>query len=838
VLDLLGYGGIRLGDEAFITGKRAGLNLLEAVDSNTTDVARLNENLLDPMLDYGYSQSALHALRTAETPQLWTIGELPRVGRAKAILGRVKDVPTHDGRVGHWHQMRNRAVAQVSVRAPGKIDLMDEVEGARDLANWIRICGGHHDTANKWANRFRKTPAGQRHRTVIMALQELGDEIDHPLLAYGLNRYASKQGQYTYFFDRWGRELGLSITRDGKTTIRPSSISHYTRDFPMPDPKEMLKSINRFKTTRRGPARLGRIRSGILPKTKKNRQMLVDGYKVRLKKATGKTYNQLHLTEDDLMAMAYADVLGTGKINRVNGLGYVQKITSMAIKPLRIFHHVFSLAQLAGRPIAWCSRVLLEESVRANHVGLPSFWRNPKEYLNAFWDANVVRRLPDHQDEMVAYINKYIDDLFSKDPTDVMYNLYQDMPEVLNRAHALGVDPDDLDKMRALAAHEMSRTLIGGDARMMADRTYVTKEVLKRNKKMNKAYEKLEARGMSRSFNFNTDGAEILNHSLFSWFTDEAASATVPIEWALGRMSSDMVNTYGRAYGRQMYQALSDPIVSRFGINRALARAQNGESAKYTVNAFMNTREWHAIRPNAVDMAAYHRKHFTSDYDLAKWYLDNIINEMVETLFEPFWKVNGQIDPVRMETVLESLAETKSMSVELGGRNYNLSWHAEGYETFLSQAAHIAQAAYNNEIELPMKIAAYFDLRSGQRLRDKSIPRRFANATLRVFGESATQKLMRQPAYMHTHGKYYNYYTKLGMDHKTAQAMAHHKAVEVVNWAFFNNSQASMFLRRMNEVIPFFSAWWEVLSTWAYKIPSSDWLAVGYPALIRRVDRF
>jgi hypothetical protein len=178
------------------------------------------------------------------------------------------------------------------------------------------------------------------------------------------------------------------------------------------------------------------------------------------------------------------------------------------------------------------------------------------------------------------------------------------------------------------------------------------------------------------------------------------------------------------------------------------------------------------------------------------------------------------------------------LNVSFDGGNFTFKHSGDNYEQGLGVVSDFTEAAYRRNIQLPPRISAWFDPRFGQGEDTRNMFRRFTDYTLQRFGEDATQKFMRQPAFVHVFDKEFQRLKGYGWAEDVARVHATEKATETINWIFFNNNSNTAFLRRMNNIVPFFSAWWEVMSTWAFKIPSQTFMPLGYTALARRVDRF
>lgn len=808
----------------------------EAIDSAALSASR--GEMINSILKY-------NEVRHKWRPETLFVKELPSISWTK----RARMATSTKG-TGSFMAGLRRQGFRMTHRLPGRISLTNTGEGSRALHDWAKALGATDDLAAQFADKFRKATMDTRRDVVLEALQRVGEQIDDPLLRHGLVTFGEKNGKYTYFFDRNGMELGLG--NDG--SINPMTISHFTPDFVMPDARTLLQSVKRAKGAK-GP--LPHFRRGILNKTKKAREDIV---KNLIGRSRRRGLDVTTISAEDFAIMAYADLLGSASgTNRATALGYMNKVAQIPAKAYRVFHNTFVIGQLAGRAIPWATKFLLEETVRSDVMSMPSLWRQPTNYVGKMWDASAIRKLPELYNEQAKTAEILINNVFSRGRVD-WAELAEIMPDADRLLRAGNVDLSDVEAVRAFTAHLVGKELRGetavdaligssgnvtrrawrekfqdeGVAGLFRRRTQTEKlldEGIERAQKISRIKDKMKEYGLRDAFTWEEDGIGIANRGFHHTFTLEAEAATDILEYSTTGMTRNGRQQYGRGYGRQMFQQIHDPIVGTYGFSRAIADA-TGMPHQHNGANLVASSLWNRIRHRVDDLTIKRGITFPSEIEMADWYLDNIVDEVVATLFHPLSKG----DRGELVRILQGLKGGGSVNVRLGDVDVLLDAGSQNYEKFVRGAATMTEDAYLNGIMLPQKISGYFDPRFGQE-ESQNMFRRATDWTMDVFGEKSTQYVHRQPAYLATHQKYYQYYKQIGWDDKLAQSAAAAKATELINYVFFDNQNISTFLKDMNGYVPFFSAMWEVGSTWLYKIPSQNILPVGYAQMVRRISR-
>ncbi|KKL99310.1 hypothetical protein LCGC14_1815700, partial [marine sediment metagenome] len=355
---------------------------------------------------------------------------------------------------GRYMQGMRRQGFQMAHALPGAISLTHGPRGAIELRNWIKALGGGEDLAVHWMRIFLDGNMTIRQKTVQDAISAVGETIDNPQLREGLVQFFSKQGQQTFSTNRAGVEIGQTA----QGSILPMTITHLTNEMTMPNAKELIKTVRRFKGKGSTPLH----RRGFLQGTKDRRKAIVTRLKANM---TARGLDTTRLTDDEWLAVGYADVLTqiTGR-TRADAFGAVNKMASMAYTPFRMLHNVFTIGQLAFRPLAWSGRILMEETIRADLVGLPSLWKNPYQYIFGIMDSTAIYRLSKDAAGQGRAMDALVESKLFAGGIPDEGAILRVFPDIADRLKASNVDPKLTSRYKAFLAHELGRSLIGGEA--------------------------------------------------------------------------------------------------------------------------------------------------------------------------------------------------------------------------------------------------------------------------------------------------------------------------------------------------------------------------------------
>ena len=815
-----------------VVSNRGERKMTSIVDSKAQPGPR-TPKLLDERLEVARADSVLQSAK-AGRKESWVFIDMPREPLRRGVMKNFgKFLSRRVSSRNKVGQFFRRTSASFKDSIPDNISLVDRRQGSSALAGWMRGMGASQEDVQKWVNRYQAASSPTMRRDIIFeAFKETGENIKDPFLKHEIMRWNEKAAGITGFEKgASGEELG----RLANGSSVPISTSMQTRDFVMPQWSKVKGTLRRGRHAKYMPKFVLRG----FGETAARRRQLIRRYQKSFGKSARNAVKDMN--EDMLMRMAYSDVIGEGQ-GRVVGA-----FNTLVRKPYSFFHHTFSVLQLFGRPFAWAGRVLLEETVRANMTNMPSVWRHPLQYMNAFWDAHAWRALPKQVHKTGRQIDEALDFVFeATKPSRVLDN---DVQKILTKKgykqmlEDTGVDPTNLTrssraKVRSWMAGEFAKEMFGDGAgvhvRQLGNKSNTMRRVLRQTSgdKVRRFRKRLTKRGLPDNFTPD-DVPDIINRTMFNQYITETERIH-EMSFVPGAMSRADLEMYGEGYGRQLVQA-TQSYDGRATINLLLDELLGG--SRFNAQEFIASKAWKELRPNAKRLADERRWVYGTEAELARVYLQETQAKWMDSLFGAWWTdPDGLIDPVKKEKILNGLAQGRLEIDSPAGKVSAILDQTDESKTFAA-GRQLAEAADLNNIDLPT-INAHLNPRFGQTAQKRNAWRRMTDWTLYNFGERVSQNLNRQPGFLHTYQRWFDKAKSMGWDDDAARIMAKEKAAETVNYVFFDNKGTSRFLKSMNKVVPFFSAWWEVFSTWFYKIPQQETLLLGYPHLIRRTDRF
>lgn len=811
---------LSMGDEAYIMPE-AKLDTIWGVDGPKNPAESLVKTLPDEYYNMKTSQLGRHFANKKVNGDLWVIHDLP----SRTYTSVIRDFGTwvNKGLPKKVQQGFRRTGFVLRHKLPSNIDMANPVTGAKELKDWSRAMGLSDEWSEPFIKRFTSANAVTRKAVLDDWLLAAGDELGQPWLKYNLISRVRKGGVNTFERGVDGSEIGLM--KNGEVT--PMTLSHMASTYMMPDAKELLTSMKRYRQT--SPVRLHR---GLVRGTKSRRAKITANLQTRMRRAG---YSTKDLSAEDWARMAYSDAFASEVSDiRGAGAGVVNKVATAPVKLATGFGSFFSISQLAGRPIAWNSRVLIEESIRDLLMGNTAMLRNPAAYFSNVWDAASIRRLDAMEkiasDEVTRLTAKIWDAATQTPDVKLLSRMFPDI-DITGQTWTKG-DIASLLSKELRGGRNFKPTRIGA-------RTSGVQRAYRNNNRIKAAKSRIaEYDSIDETFRWNIDGTEIANRSYTAQFVEEVGASSLPLEWTPGNMSPHQIDAYGHGYGRQTKQMLEDPVVGPYGVNRMASRLR-GENPDAVFNAdrLVMSGQWDSIEymvdtkllgdgidPLSVSRAAK-----------AQYYLDEVVDNISETLYRP---LIDEMDEAAAANALESLRRSRTAVVSVGGEDIvlNVDEYGAAKNSFID-FTNRASAAQNRA--MPKTIAAYFEPRFGEIKTDGALraARKFVDREMMFFGETTTQVLHRQPAFLAAKEQFFKRYKALGWSDDVAQAASSHKAAVVTNYIFFDNSAIPQVLHDMNKVIPFFSAMFEVAQTWAYKIPMMSYYGFGLAHMVRRVDR-
>jgi hypothetical protein len=528
----------------------------------------------------------------ASDPSLWIVAD-PNL-RATTWTRRLRNATSSSSTAKGFAGMRKLGY-RLAHTTPDNISLISS-DGARELRNWMKLLGATDKLADEWDTAFRKGNAGTRYKIAQDALAAAGEEANNQMLALQMVQWMARDGE-RHFIRLNGMEASQAMGLGRNSAV---TIAHQIQSVPMPNARELLKSVRRYNVAGRQPRWLTRG----FGKTEIRRGDIVAKLRKRAE-ARGIDLSQLgdeRMIEDELWRMAYADVLGTNMKGKqtMGGYGNFAYVMNRYVgSAFRGFHNVFTVAQLAGRPIQWTSRVLIEENLRADMFGLPSLFSQPGVWAANMADTYMIARAPKVKAAQARFVDNVVNQVM--DQADSLAQIDELLPGVgLGEALAakgltIGDHPD---KVKAAVSSELVRQLNGLSDMHLSARLSLPREALRNRDRLIKTRRILDDYGLGEKFNWKDDGAAIAQRSAYQSFFKEAESSTHVLEWELGAMSDRSQRLYGYSLGRMTYKHIKDdPIVREYGVGRALA-VTSGSAHDFTGARLVtrNRTTWLRIR--------------------------------------------------------------------------------------------------------------------------------------------------------------------------------------------------------------------------------------------------
>ncbi len=846
---------ISFGDNVILTSKGAD-RAVTGIDK-TTDATRLVELTRDMASDLIDKRHKYSTALKGDT-DLWVLNEMP-AGPPKGLMRQVKglwrNTASNDSN-SWWAQSRRIRSAQIfNKQAPNAISIdntSEMIEGFRRLA---RSYGASRGWINRKINELAGTKFMDRYDAVSRAITELAEQVDHPLLRHRLVEYVRDQATREFMPGMGGAETAIAASRaDGVTqTAVPLIPSLMRRSVQLPGP-DFHRSFMRYRKAK--DSNIPFLRRGVTAGTRRKRKAIVDTIRRRLRaKAKANpdlkpAIDELVRDDDRLFAMAYGSVMNEGGIG--NGVGLLAKFGAGLGKGLYTpIHSVFSVAQLAFRPVSWMLRVNLDEQARGALFDLPSIFRNPARYTQSWWDAYHVAKAEKWAAANSTWMAQTAEAIMRGGDAaiDDIVELFPDARKVLGDAPTERALRNFVNQqLRDIA---QGRQPIRGLAGQMDLGRWATRRVRQRARGLKRVRKVEEKYGLAPEFVWD-DASEIQMKGTHQLLVEEMAGSVAPVEWGMN-VTQRGAYDFGTAWASKGAQYVNDPVI-RVAMRASVRRARGG-SIRQDAAAIVRSKNWHEMRQNYLRVARqYGWDDVTgNDVDLAERILDKILMPQVDHIFSPMWNMSTDAVSTKARILEDLLSPNRSATFTAhDGIEYTFDFRKGGGQPLREEMRRFTGEEHarmsipgSASAGMPDRIAAYFDPLYASDDGRKGIPaawRKFTDWSIGTFGERATQGLNRRPAYLAAHGRSFRRFKALGLDDDAARMAAHGEAVRLVNYVYYNMDDTVPILRKMNKIIPFFSAAWEVAQTWAYKIPKElaggAGFMLGWPRMARSVDRY
>lgn len=813
-----GYDSIKFaGDWSVLTPKgreKARQVLPGKSNADMTELNRLRAKAVQARLALDWAESI-------QDTGFFALKEMPRLPSvALQVFGDLTKPNTMDNWFGNWSRRLGAGLTELA--APEGITFTDTKQGYQDLRLLLRHFGVRETSMTDYLNRFIEAPVSERWGLLNDILREVADEIDHPILRARIKDWTDSGGLQSYMptVDGQGKTVERTVVQSksdpNRLAHRPGLPSHMSNVYPLPG-QEVFKMLTRY---RRGKA---------LPRTLVNFMSRAGGTHAK-RMEMGKTIvNKLadqgiDVSLEEALTFGYAAAIGPDEV------GWLTKAMRAVGQPTwRGFHRAFTTIQLAARPFTWMFRVAVyDEAARGALFGATSMYKNPFEWAKVALVDNVrIQRIEPRRRSLVRAVANEAPAVFDNidDPAQALDAVLEIVPGFMSHFGRLGFDDfDDLNQIKAAFYKVLAEDTF--DAQYL-DLSRFSQRLRSARNKVTKSEGTLTSYGLPLDFDWYDDAPEIMQKGLVSMIQRHGEATFKPLEWRPGAMTKTDQSQYALSYGGQLHTFITDPF-GRVALSELAAR-EAGTSGNGHLKIVSNSH-WNSYKHVAAELAEYNGFKWGNEGQLARWYLDNILIPQAEDLTRP---LAGQ----NLRDFLLAMAHNKAKAT-IGERTYPLHARKDNAYKFIKQIENLVLDNPNHQF--PARVAGQFDPVHAMPTAT-ALPRRAADAIINTFGERATQFINRRPAYLKFYKKELDYMLSRGFDQSLAEGVARSEAARRVNHIYFNMKDVPHYIEQMNKVIPFFSAMYEVSTSWAYKIPLAQ-SGLGWPGgvavLGRKVDRF
>ena len=764
------------------------------------------------------TEMAMRTLAATDSGKMWFLRELPRKD-SDLFSALARAFPWSDRESWSANFRRRLRAALTTPTYAEEVSLVDTAAGYTQLENILRHMGVRRSKLYEYLDRYLDAPVSSRYDVLTEIFKEVADEIDHPGLRYGIINTTQSAGLQPFtpvVVDGKPTQLTLakSRTREGAVVSRPAIPSHTTETFPAP-PRAAYAMLTKYRLGKRLPKMVVR---GVLGGTKSRRAQLAQEIANKLA-AKG-----VKVTPEEAALIAFSHVLDP------DSMGALAKGMRMFAGPWRWVHRAFTRVQLAARPITWAMRVVFyDEQARAALLDTPSMHRNPLEWWKRMADAWRISRMSMYQQALEDAINQVVGPAFREVKTvEAALSVAEGLiPGFKAIAKRMG-----MKKFASVSEVKgMVRKIVRLDSQLelKADLTSFGSRFLSAQQRVKRGARTLSEYGLPRDFVWG-DLDEITQKGLTNALMREVESTFDVVEWVPGQVSPAKRAIYGRAYGKVLHQQVSDPW-ARIAL-RALARQQEG--VKPDGSQLLNSRSWVRMKEPVKDVLEYRGLKFSDEAEAAQLYLENVLIPWVKYTWEPLFESADE-----MAQGILRLLDSGSVELRVGVSRAALNYVRENPGRFIDEITRIVDKNPNHAF--PPRISAQFDV-AAIFASEGNPAIRFADSVIQTFGEDLSQALNRRPAYLDIFKREFEYLRDRGVSEELAREIARGEAARRVNQVYFNMKDVPHLISELNRVIPFFSALYEVSTTWAYKIPmmysvyGTGWTG-GAALLARKVDR-
>ncbi len=691
-------------------------------------------------------------------------------------------------------------------------------EGVSDLRRLLTQMNVDPDLVRRSLDEYLDDPSQAK---VLEILTRAGDDMGDPELSLGLMKFNQKQtSQYEYAVINNSDQLTQGRRIDGGEALQPLLPSQTRQFVQLPDQKAFTAHIRRAK---RAQNRTFKSRNRGWGRTKANRQKIIDNFGNQFSEGSEQAARWAGMTLDEQFAVAYATVRPRGS-ELGDGLGYAAKFGQTFGEGYGRLRNAFSVAMLAWRPIGWMGNEVLDNAWRAAMADGLSFFTKPFQSVTAIHDSrNIARSIEQRAlyQEATAGVRAIL--RAADDPAVMLDRVAAVVPDIRKYVDVAEDSKKQADAIRKFLNTEL---ITNTDAIKVMDAPLA--QALRRQRKGYQAAQKYDLPTTTvKGELFDPNWDEVGLTGMEQNFTAEVSAATGRHEWIQGvRRSPEELEDYTSAVGNVWARDLRDPLV-RMYLQQVAELGAGGEDAGRAARAFVNSNSWHTMEEPVRNMARFDGIDVDAmdDLALAQWYIKNKISPYVDDIFG---------DALTAENV--PLMLHGSFIGEVNGAQYIVDIDDPRTVT------EFIQAANGTDYVLPKSVVGVVNPRSvfgyGKETDGWKTPLKSYNQwALEKFGHDIPAAVQRRPAYITSFKRFKNNYMQLGMTEEGADFAANQKALEHIQKTFFFVEAQTPFLKKMNEIFPFFAAQYEIVKAWTWNIPAAQGgFGIGHARMLRTFD--
>ena len=691
-------------------------------------------------------------------------------------------------------------------------------DGVQDLRRLLVQMNVDPNLARRSVDSYLEDPS---QGNVLRILRDAGEDIGDPELTLGLMRFNQKNAsEMEYAVINNSEQLTSGRRVDGSEGLQPLIPSQTRQYVQLPDQKAFSAHIRR---TKRAQTRVFKHRNRGWGDTRVRRTEVADEFGRSLKKGSEEEARWLAMTQDEKMAVAYATVRPKDS-TLGDGLGMAARFGQTSGESWARLRNAFSVSMLAWRPIGWMGNEMLDNSWRAAMADGLSFFTHPFRSMEATHDAINIRKADAAREayqEATRPIRAIVQANRGKDPDDLLKALESVIPSIRQHVDLADDMPAQAAAVRKFVDTEM---LIASDAVPVLDDPLAA--ALLRQRKGQQARQKYDLPSGLED-HWDVDWDDISRTGMEQNFTQEVASASGRHQYRVGeRVSPELLDDYSRALGNVWARDLRDPVI-RMYLDQVARVGSGGTDGSSAARTFVNSGSWNLMEEPVRNMARFDGQNVDAmtDLDLAAWYFKNKISPYVDDIFG---------DALHADNVAGM--RSGRFITEVNGKVMHIDVDDP------ASIADVVRAANGTPYVLPRSVVGVVNPRNvfgyGKETNGWRTPLKSYNQwALNKFGHEIPAKYQRNPAFITAFSRFKKNYVRLGMTDEGANFAANQKAMEHINKTFFFVEAQTPFLKKMNEVMPFFAAQYEIIKAWTWNIPAAQGGAgIGHARMLRTYD--